>query len=111
MADPWWMDPETQKADPSIPIYTDETGWATLDQSSEMFSGDVVQLLLVPLERKTDYSSRIVRLSLDPSVPLDVRSKNDRKGALRLPSSLPILKLMLSMLTLTEPPLATGPFN
>lgn len=113
MANAWWLDPEIKRADPDLPIYSEETGWARLDPSSEEYEGDsdIVQLTLKPRIKDPIYSERKVRLSLSPAVALDVRDKLDKTGKLRRPSSLPMLRLMLEILQLREPPLIPGPFS
>ena len=108
----WWMGSE-ERAEPNIPIYSDETGWGYLDPSSEKFEGGEVVYTLVPLRPDPEfgYSSRRVRLSPEPTPELAVYGPNDKTGRIRLLSPRPTLEMMLEIINLRGLPLDPAPFS
>lgn len=115
MKRPWWIK-EDSTAQLDVPVYTDETGWATLDP--EVFpkfdlENDRVEYRLKPYPEglSTPYTARPIVLSESMGDAVEIYLPQYKLSKARLAGSPALVNLMVDMIALREPPLISGPFT
>lgn len=111
MKRPWWIK-EDGTAQLDVPVYTDETGWATLDpEVFPKFDGPRVEYRLKPFIESSEYTGRPIVLTEDMGDAAEIYLPQYKLSKARLAGSPALVQLMLDIISLREPPLIPGPFT
>ena len=109
---PWWID-EAGNARLDVPVYTDETGWAFINEEVPpvYYATGETEYRLKPYFSQAGHDSRGIVVSEDMGEAVEIRAKTSKLSKARLAGSPALVNLMVDIVALQEPPLIRGAFS